>query len=784
MKKKFLSLVLALAIALSLLPTTALAAGPHDESCSGTLDWSGSDAEGHVASCTGGTEGCTGIAKAPHDAWDDWAVDAEDAAKHARTCATCGFKATEDHAPASTPVYVKVDETNHAPKCAACDTTISASAAPHDYTGVTPESAGTENHTYTCKADGCDATKTEAHSYVGGTCACGAKESAGPVDPPAAPKAITAFTVVPTPGGSVTVGGSINFALDTASTSEGASDAAKAALTLDTATWKKDGAALSPQPAAGKAPAEAGSYTVEFTAQTTSESFTIAASVKATVNVTVTAAAEPEPEPPAGTITVNSAVFNDAGTELTVTFTPANVAGPFEAVLRTAQGADIKTAQSASSPITITGLTRPSSSASYIVEVMALPGGSIRGRMSVSYDPAAHPLPGDKTPTTNSQGIPVASEVSTEKQANAAIDILKSAGASSMASRLASSSDAVSSFRALESRVMAVKNIRVTVDVDWSEVPSVMRSGVDIDGAAFNAVGSNTTVSLVVEAPSHAFPYAVGYQVDMRLTGVSDTRDLAVPVLVTLPVPADVRPERAVVLHYHDGSSIPTVITPSVSGDYITFPLTGFSTIGVTDASLPLAGSGYYGGYISGSVRRDNSNMDAVMVAIAAMLSGDGVYVDVPASHWASKEIRWARNGGLMSGYEDGSFRPWSATTRQQLWMVLGRLSGARPGDMEMARQWAVNTGVSDGSNPHSALSRQQFVTMLYRFAKSQGVNVSASSALNYKDAASVAPYAREAMAWAAARGIVGGDSAGRLNPEGTATRAHFAVFLYRYSQK
>lgn len=71
---------------------------------------------------------------------------------------------------------------------------------------------------------------------------------------------------------------------------------------------------------------------------------------------------------------------------------------------------------------------------------------------------------------------------------------------------------------------------------------------------------------------------------------------------------------------------------------------------------------------------------------------------------------------------------------------------------------------------------------MLYRFAKTQGKDVSASAKLTgFADSGKVASYAKEALSWASAKGIMSGSN-GKLNPEGTATRAHFAVFLYRYS--
>lgn len=387
----------------------------------------------------------------------------------------------------------------------------------------------------------------------------------------------------------------------------------------------------------------------------------------------------------------------------------------------------------------------------------------------------------DKTPpSTNSQGIPVASEVSNSTQANQAITILKNTNADTLQQRLMTSESAASSFASLESAVKSAKGIRVSVDTSSSSAPSAVRSGVSVTGAAFNASG--TSVRLVVDAPSSAYNISAGYQISMTMSGVSNPEKLAVPVIITLPLPSDVRADRLVVLHYHNGSSNPTTIVPVISGNSLRFTVTGFSDFVVTDADATV-GNGVSGAYttVQGGNRGENE-LDALLPAIAAMLSGDGVFVDVTKEHWAAKEIRWARDGGLMSGYENGYFRPTASTTRQQLWMVLARLSGTRPADMAMARQWAINTGVSDGSNPSGVLSRQQLVTMLYRFAKSQGVNVSASAKLGgYADSAAVAPYAKEALSWAAAKGIVSGSN-GKLNPEGTATRAHFAVFLYRYS--
>lgn len=159
-------------------------------------------------------------------------------------------------------------------------------------------------------------------------------------------------------------------------------------------------------------------------------------------------------------------------------------------------------------------------------------------------------------------------------------------------------------------------------------------------------------------------------------------------------------------------------------------------------------------------------------------------FPDVPVGYTFYGDITWAASRGYMAGYGDGAFRPAANTTRQVLWMVLGRMAGAAPADMAAARAWAVQAGVSDGTNGGSGMTRQQMVTMLYRYARQKGYKVSGAANLaDYPDGGSVAGYAQEAMAWAVANGIVQGTADGRLNPAGVATRAHFAAFLHRFCQ-
>lgn len=157
---------------------------------------------------------------------------------------------------------------------------------------------------------------------------------------------------------------------------------------------------------------------------------------------------------------------------------------------------------------------------------------------------------------------------------------------------------------------------------------------------------------------------------------------------------------------------------------------------------------------------------------------------DVAAGHWAAGAITWVKEQGYMNGAAVDAFQPNGLVTRQQLWMVMARMSGDDPANMAEARTWVMQNAVSDGSAATDVVTRQQMVTMLYRYAGQQGYDVSQTADLaGFADRAAVADYAAEAMGWSVANGIVGGMADGTLSPDGTATRAQLAAILMRLGQ-
>ena len=159
-------------------------------------------------------------------------------------------------------------------------------------------------------------------------------------------------------------------------------------------------------------------------------------------------------------------------------------------------------------------------------------------------------------------------------------------------------------------------------------------------------------------------------------------------------------------------------------------------------------------------------------------------FSDLSSDYWASAEISWAAEKGIMQGIRNGAFAPERTVTRQQLWMVMGRIDGSDPSDMAAACAWAKENSISDGTRPGDSLTRQQMVAILYRYAQLKGYSVTGSAdTSSFPDHVNVSNYAKDAMAWAVGSGIVAGTSDGRLNPGGTATRAQFAVIMHRFCE-
>ena len=151
-------------------------------------------------------------------------------------------------------------------------------------------------------------------------------------------------------------------------------------------------------------------------------------------------------------------------------------------------------------------------------------------------------------------------------------------------------------------------------------------------------------------------------------------------------------------------------------------------------------------------------------------------------NHWAEDAIDFATAHGMFSGTSATTFTPDSPMTRAMLMTVLARFDGEDTSGgsvwYEKGMEWAKANGVSDGSNPNGSITREQFATMLWRYAGSPAVS---GSLTGFSDHAKVSGYATDAMRWAVSTGIIGGMGNGTLAPQGNATRAQVATMLMRF---
>lgn len=165
------------------------------------------------------------------------------------------------------------------------------------------------------------------------------------------------------------------------------------------------------------------------------------------------------------------------------------------------------------------------------------------------------------------------------------------------------------------------------------------------------------------------------------------------------------------------------------------------------------------------------------------LVDNSKAFSDVANDHWAGAAVQFVASRELFNGTSGDGFTPAGNMTRGMLMTVLARLDGqdTTKGETWYAAgmEWAREQGVSDGTVPETDITRESLVVMLYRYAKAEKADGMTLS--KFPDAGKVSDWARDAIGWAVAGGILTGNGAGELNPGGTASRAEVAMMLMRF---
>ena len=172
------------------------------------------------------------------------------------------------------------------------------------------------------------------------------------------------------------------------------------------------------------------------------------------------------------------------------------------------------------------------------------------------------------------------------------------------------------------------------------------------------------------------------------------------------------------------------------------------------------------------------------------------VFVDVKTGDYFYDAVLWAVGKGITNGTSAETFSPEDPCTRAQIVTFLWRAAGSPvvnyamdlsdvAGDAYYAEavRWALSEGITTGTSadqfsPDATCTREQAVTFLYRAAGSP--TVSGESA--FEDVGADAYYAR-AVAWAAQNGVTNGISQALFGTGSDCTRAQIVTFLYRAQQ-
>ncbi len=178
-------------------------------------------------------------------------------------------------------------------------------------------------------------------------------------------------------------------------------------------------------------------------------------------------------------------------------------------------------------------------------------------------------------------------------------------------------------------------------------------------------------------------------------------------------------------------------------------------------------------------------------------------FSDVKESAWYYTAVKYAVENNLMNGVGGGKFDPNGAASRAMLVTLLYRMEGKPSVSLKTPFTdlkddwykapiaWAYANKIVNGTSnttfgPTNPLTREQFATIMYRYCKeSLGLDVRTNAQLSgYPDHKSISDYAKDAMIWANAEGLITGSKEGNktyLRPQQTATRAQMATIFQRF---
>lgn len=175
------------------------------------------------------------------------------------------------------------------------------------------------------------------------------------------------------------------------------------------------------------------------------------------------------------------------------------------------------------------------------------------------------------------------------------------------------------------------------------------------------------------------------------------------------------------------------------------------------------------------------------------------VYKDLSKGHWANEAIAFlsVHEPPVISGYDDGCFYPDRYVTRAEFVKLIinafkfntdGVLCTYNDVDSDSwyytyiaaAEQAGVVTGTDNGTfRPDEEISRQDMAVMLHRVLEIKLISLETVTEPVFPDGDTVSVYAQKAVNALGAAGVINGTDGGKLSPFASATRAQAAKMIY-----
>ena len=171
-------------------------------------------------------------------------------------------------------------------------------------------------------------------------------------------------------------------------------------------------------------------------------------------------------------------------------------------------------------------------------------------------------------------------------------------------------------------------------------------------------------------------------------------------------------------------------------------------------------------------------------------------FSDVSTTAYYYEAVKWAQEKGITGGIGNGLFGPNRPCTRAQIVTFLWRAAGSpEPKSMSSfadvsidayyakAVAWAVENGITTGTgdgkfSPDATCTCAQSVTFLFR-----AIGKLVDSKAEFSDVLTDSYYAN-AVAWAVENGVTNGIGDGLFGPDNSCTRAQIVTFLWRAYNK